>query len=232
MAQKKLFRFGEIKKFKNVLEYPNYIKNKWSEFFGNKNPIVLELACGRGEYTIGLSKLFPEKNFIGVDVKGNRMYLGAKTALDQNLKNAAFLRTQIEMIDNYFGESEVDEIWITFPDPQLRLSKAKKRLTHPRFLRLYHKFLKPNGKINLKTDSPDLYNFTLDVINIYGFTIIENRDNLYSDLNINDSLKIKTHYEKMDIARSERTHFLSFSLPHDIPEKDSELKTLLNEKAF
>jgi len=232
MAQKKLFRFGEIKKFKNVLEYPNDIKNKWSELFGNKNPIVLELACGRGEYTIGLSKLFPEKNFIGVDVKGNRMYLGAKTALDQNLKNAAFLRTQIEMIDNYFGESEVDEIWITFPDPQLRLSKAKKRLTHPRFLRLYHKFLKPNGKINLKTDSPDLYNFTLDVINIYGFTIIENRDNLYSDLNINDSLKIKTHYEKMDIARSERTHFLSFSLPHDIPEKDSELKTLLNEKAF
>lgn len=232
MAQKKLFRFGEIKKFKNVLEYPNDIKNKWSEFFGNKNPIVLELACGRGEYTIGLSKLFPEKNFIGVDVKGNRMYLGAKAALDQNLKNAAFLRTQIEMIDNYFGESEVDEIWITFPDPQLRLSKAKKRLTHPRFLRLYHKFLKPNGKINLKTDSPDLYNFTLDVINIYGFTIIENRDNLYSDLNINDSLKIKTHYEKMDIARSERTHFLSFSLPHDIPEKDSELKTLLNEKAF
>lgn len=232
MAQKKLFRFGEIKKFKNVLEYPNDIKNKWSEFFGNKNPIVLELACGRGEYTIGLSKLFPEKNFIGVDVKGNRMYLGAKTALDQNLKNAAFLRTQIEMIDNYFGESEVDEIWITFPDPQLRLSKAKKRLTHPRFLRLYHKFLKPNGKINLKTDSPDLYNFTLDVINIYDFTIIENRDNLYSDLNINDSLKIKTHYEKMDIARSERTHFLSFSLPHDIPEKDSELKTLLNEKAF
>lgn len=232
MAQKKLFRFGEIKKFKNVLEYPNYIKNKWSEFFGNKNPIVLELACGRGEYTIGLSKLFPEKNFIGVDVKGNRMYLGAKTALDQNLKNAAFLRTQIEMIDNYFGESEVDEIWITFPDPQLRLSKAKKRLTHPRFLRLYHKFLKSNGKINLKTDSPDLYNFTLDVINIYGFTIIENRDNLYSDLNINDSLKIKTHYEKMDIARSERTHFLSFSLPHDIPEKDSVLKTLLNEKAF
>lgn len=232
MAQKKLFRFGEIKKFKNVLEYPNDIKNKWSEFFGNKNPIVLELACGRGEYTIGLSKLFPEKNFLGVDVKGNRMYLGAKTALDQNLKNAAFLRTQIEMIDNYFGESEVDEIWITFPDPQLRLSKAKKRLTHPRFLRLYHKFLKPNGKINLKTDSPDLYNFTLDVINIYGFTIIENRDNLYSDLNINDSLKIKTHYEKMDIARSERTHFLSFSLPHDIPEKDSELKTLLNEKAF
>lgn len=232
MAQKKLFRFGEIKKFKNVLEYPNDIKNKWSEFFGNKNPIVLELACGRGEYTIGLSKLFPEKNFIGVDVKGNRMYLGAKTALDQNLKNAAFLRTQIEMIDNYFGESEVDEIWITFPDPQLRLSKAKKRLTHPRFLRLYHKFLKPNGKINLKTDSPDLYNFTLDVITIYDFTIIENRDNLYSDLNINDSLKIKTHYEKMDIARSERTHFLSFSLPHDIPEKDSELKTLLNEKAF
>jgi len=232
MAQKKLFRFGEIKKFKNVLEYPNDIKNKWSELFGNKNPIVLELACGRGEYTIGLSKLFPEKNFIGVDVKGNRMYLGAKTALDQNLKYAAFLRTQIEMIDNYFGESEVDEIWITFPDPQLRLSKAKKRLTHPRFLRLYHKFLKPNGKINLKTDSPDLYNFTLDVINIYDFTIIENRDNLYSDLNINDSLKIKTHYEKMDIARSERTHFLSFSLPHDIPEKDSELKTLLNEKAF
>ena len=136
MAQKKLQRFADIKTFKNVLEYPENMQGKWSSFFENENPIVLELACGSGEYTVGLSTLYPTKNIIGVDVKGNRMYIGAKKCLENNLTNAAFLRTQIELIPNYFAAGEVDEIWITFPDPQLRTSKAKKRLTHPRFLRL------------------------------------------------------------------------------------------------
>jgi tRNA (guanine-N7-)-methyltransferase len=137
MAQKKLQRFADIKTFANVLEYPENMQGEWKLFFKNTNPVVLELACGRGEYTVGLSKLFPHKNFIGVDIKGNRLYIGAKKCLEQRLNNAAFLRTQIAMLPKYFSAIEVNEIWITFPDPQLRTSKAKKRLTHPQFLRLY-----------------------------------------------------------------------------------------------
>jgi tRNA (guanine-N7-)-methyltransferase len=128
MGQKKLQRFADIKTFSNVLEYPEGMQGKWNSFFKNDNPIVLELACGRGEYTVGLSALFTDKNFIGVDIKGNRMYIGAKKCLDANINNAAFLRTQITLLSNYFNPAEVDEIWITFPDPQLRTSKSKKRL--------------------------------------------------------------------------------------------------------
>ena len=134
MAQKKLERFAAIKKFPNVLEYPLDILGNWNTFFSNENPLVLELACGRGEYTVAMAGLFPYQNFIGVDIKGNRMYIGAKKCLAGNINNAGFLRTQIEKLPDYFTKSEVDEIWITFPDPQLRISKAKKRLTHPRFL--------------------------------------------------------------------------------------------------
>ena len=141
MAQKKLKRFSDIKTFANVFEYPENMQGTWKTIFKNDNPVVLELACGRGEYTVGLSKLFPQRNYIGVDMKGNRMYIGAKKCLDENIANAAFLRTQIEMIDKYFVPGEITDIWITFPDPQLRTSKAKKRLTHPRYLRLYKKFL-------------------------------------------------------------------------------------------
>ena len=179
MAQKKLKRFGEIKTFSNVLEYPENIKGKWKDFFKNDNEIVLELACGKGEYATGLAQLYPHKNFIGVDIKGNRLWVGAKFALENKLNNVAFLRTQIDKLTNYFAPDEVSEIWITFPDPQLRMSKAKKRLTHPRFLRLYQQILKAGGKIHLKTDSPDLYNFTKTVIELYGLTIITNCENVY-----------------------------------------------------
>ncbi|HEV2830617.1 MAG TPA: tRNA (guanosine(46)-N7)-methyltransferase TrmB, partial [Hanamia sp.] len=151
MAQKKLKRFAEIKKFANVLEYPENMNGKWHAFFKNNNPIILELACGKGEYATGLAQLYPGKNFIGVEIKGNRLWVGAKFSLDNRLNNVAFLRTQIEKINQYFDGSEIDEIWITFPDPQLRISKAKKRLTHPRFLRLYQKILREGGKIHLKT---------------------------------------------------------------------------------
>ena len=133
VAQKKLQRFAEIKTFPNVLENPMGMKGKWRSFFKNENPVILELACGRGEYTIGLARLFPQQNFIGIDIKGNRMYIGAKKCLTEKISNAAFLRTQIEKLPDYFSEGEADEIWITFPDPHLRKSKAKKRLTHPRF---------------------------------------------------------------------------------------------------
>lgn len=231
MAQKKLYRFAQIKSFPNVLEYPENMKGEWNAFFKNNQPIVLELACGRGEYTIGLAGMFPHQNFIGVDVKGNRMYIGAKQALDTGLHNAAFLRTQIEMIASYFAPGEVDEIWITFPDPQLRLSKAKKRLTHPRFLRLYQQILKPGGRIHLKTDSPDLFRFTLTVARLYELQLHQVMDNVYADAQRNPVLNIQTHYEKMDIAQSRRTHYICFSLPDIFPDKDEVLKLTLIENA-
>lgn len=227
MAQKKLLRFAQIKTFPNVLEYPEGMQGNWHVFFKNNNPIVLELACGRGEYTVGLSALYPGKNFIGVDVKGNRMYIGAKKTLDNSQNNAAFLRTQIEMIADYFGEGEVSEIWITFPDPQLRVSKAKKRLTHPRFLRLYHKILKHAGTINLKTDSPPLYEFTKTVIALYKLTLIEDLADVYAEKNIPEELKIKTHYESLDIAQSKKIHYLKFTIPGELPDLDEQLKEIL-----
>jgi len=222
MAQKKLLRFAQIKQFENVLEYPEAMAGKWNEFFKNDHPIVLELACGRGEYTIGLAERFPEKNFIGVDIKGNRMYIGAKRALELKLSNAAFLRTQIEMIDTYFANSEVSEIWITFPDPQLRTSKAKRRLTHPKFLRLYSRILASTGSIQLKTDSPALYLFTRKVADMYGLPVEEELDDVYA-VPHRPELEIKTHYEGLDIAKSSKIHYLRFRLTPTIPDLDAAL---------
>jgi tRNA (guanine-N7-)-methyltransferase len=223
MGQKKLKRFAEIKTFANVLEKPENMQGKWSDFFKNNNPLILELACGRGEYTVGLSRLYPNKNFLGVDIKGNRIYIGAKKCLDEKLINAAFLRTQIEMLPMYFNQSEVDEIWITFPDPQLRTSHAKKRLTHPRFLRLYQQLLKPAGVIHLKTDSPKLYEFTKRVISLYGLTIIEDCDDVYNNSD-KEELQIKTHYEGLDIAGSNTVFYLQFKLPAIIVDIDEQLQ--------
>lgn len=233
MGQKKLIRFEEIKTFPNVLQFPQHIKGNWAAFFKNNNSIILELACGKGEYAVGLGSLYPEKNFIGVDLKGNRLWVGAKKALEQNLHNVAFLRIQIDQITDYFAASEVSEIWITFPDPQLRISKAKKRLTHPKFLRLYQQFLVPSGYIHLKTDSPALYFFTKKVIEMYGCRVHTDFDNLYKEQNISEALKIKTHYESLDIAQSNRIHYLSFSLPQQLPgkEKDEALKELLKSES-
>lgn len=230
MAQKKLLRFAEIKTFPNVKEYPVGMQGQWGVFFNNPHPVILELACGRGEYTVGLSQLFPEQNFIGVDVKGNRMYIGAKKCLEQKLNNAAFLRTQIEMLPDYFAPGEVDEIWITFPDPQLRTSKSKKRLTHPRFLRLYQQILKPGGWLHLKTDSPDLYRFTKRVAELYGLQIAEDSDDVYARPDVRKELTIKTHYESLDIAQSKKIHYLKFSLPEQIRDFDQELQEILKHE--
>ena len=230
MAQKKLQRFSEIKTFSNVLEYPENMKGKWKDFFKNNNPIILELACGKGEYAIGLTELYPQKNFIGVDIKGNRLWVGAKFALKNNLKNVLFLRTQIDNINQYFFKDEIAEIWITFPDPQLRFSKAKKRLTHPKFLRLYQQILKPGGKIHLKTDSPDLYHFTKSVIEFYNLILISDVANVYQQEILSAELGIKTHYEKLDIAKSNSIFYLCFSLPEIISENDEAFKNLLKEK--
>lgn len=231
MAQKKLQRFADIKTFKNVLEYPENMQGKWSSFFENENPIVLELACGRGEYTVGLSTLYPTKNIIGVDVKGNRMYIGAKKCLENNLTNAAFLRTQIELIPNYFAAGEVDEIWITFPDPQLRTSKAKKRLTHPRFLRLYAQLLKQGGCVHLKTDSPKLFLFTKRIIELFGLLLVEINNDIYANKESNPALTIKTHYESLDIAQSKRIHYLQFKLTTPLTNlNDNQLQEILKDE--
>jgi len=215
MGQKKLIRFEAIKSFSNVLQYPVDMQGKWANFFGNSNPLTLELACGKGEYAVGLARMFPQRNFIGIDLKGNRIYIGAKKSLEEELKNVAFLRSQIDKLANYFEKAEVSEIWITFPDPQLRKSKAKKRLTHPKFLRLYQQIMVPGGTIHLKTDSPDLYEFTLMVIEMYGLTLLESSDHVYEEASIKDELKIKTHYESLDIAQSNKVHYIRFTLPKE-----------------
>ncbi|MBS1929036.1 MAG: tRNA (guanosine(46)-N7)-methyltransferase TrmB [Chitinophagaceae bacterium] len=227
MGQKKLLRFSQIKSFENVLEYPENMPGNWNAFFKNQGPIILELACGRGEYTTGLAAMYPQNNYLGVDVKGNRIYLGAKKALDEGLGNAAFLRTQIEMISKYFLPGEVDEIWITFPDPQLRWSKAKHRLTHPRFLRAYRQFLKPGGVVHLKTDSPQLYQFTKTVIDLYRLPLLTQAEDIYAMDNLVPELNIKTHYEKLDIAKSSRIHYLKFKIEGELPvELDETLRTI------
>jgi tRNA (guanine-N7-)-methyltransferase len=206
------------------------MRGKWNAFFKNEGAITLELACGKGEYAVGLGRMHPERNFIGIDIKGNRIWRGAKTALDEGLANVAFVRSHIDKVTDYFTPGEVSEIWITFPDPQLRGSRAKKRLTHPRFLRLYKKILKEGGLVNLKTDSPDLYQFTLAVINLFELELLEHTDQVYKQEIIKPELMIKTHYEGLDIAQSNTIHYICFRINKELPlEKDEVLKQLLSE---
>jgi tRNA (guanine-N7-)-methyltransferase len=193
-------------------------------------PLTLELACGRGEYAVGLGRMFPEQHFIGIDLKGNRIWKGASIANKDGLTNVAFVRSQIELTSNYFSKNEVDEIWVTFPDPQLRWSKSKKRLTHPKFLRLYQQFLKNDGIVHLKTDSPLLYNFTLKVIELYGLHLIYKTDNLYAEQNIDPRCLIKTYYEGLDIAQSNKIHYIQFNIDRDLPlELDEILKEAIKD---
>jgi tRNA (guanine-N7-)-methyltransferase len=250
MGQKKLIKFAAIKEYNNVLEFPQDMQDKWAAFFyGLKNgtspieistlpstnaidtpKLTIELACGRGEYAVGLGRMFPNENFIGIDLKGNRIWKGASIANKDGLKNVAFVRSQIELTSNYFTKDEVDEIWITFPDPQLRWSKAKKRLTHPKFLRLYQQFLKKEGIVHLKTDSPLLYNFTLKVIEMYDLHLIYKTDNLYSEQNIDPRCLIKTYYEGLDIAQSNKIHYIQFNIDRDLPlELDEVLKEAIKD---
>ena len=227
MGHKKLLRFAAIRTFPNVLEYPEGMAGNWASFFKKESPLVLELACGKGEYAIGLGELYRDRNFIGVDVKGNRIWAGANKALQKQLNHVAFLRTQIDRIAEYFAKDEVDEIWITFPDPFLRKSKAKKRLTHPKFLRMYQKFLKPGGRIHLKTDSPDLYHFTKTVVELYALGLVADNNNLYKGDSIAPELQIKTYYEGLDIAQSKTVFYICFALPEKIADRDEQLKAAL-----
>mgnify|MGYP006276441283 FL=1 len=237
MGQKKLKRFAEIAAFNHVWEYPEHTAGQWNAYFNNNHPITLELACGKGEYTIGLATLHPENNYIGVDVKGNRIWVGAKQALTLDLGNAFFLRTQIGMIEKYFEKNEIAEIWLPFPDPQLRISKANKRLTHPVFLRKYKQFLQSDGYIHLKTDSPVLYQFTKLVIEMYHLELFEDSADIATDLPQNKALQIKTHYESLDIAKSKKVHYLRFKINNDLPlelddvlaKRTREIESLNNE---
>lgn len=230
MGQKKLVRFKELLTFDNVLQNPGNMKGKWRERFGNKNPITLELACGKGEYAVGLAALHPERNFIGADVKGNRIWVGAKQSRERNLYNVLFLRTQIDRIEQYFEPGEVAEIWITFPDPQLRWSKMKKRLTHPRFLRAYTSILVPGGIIHLKTDSPDLYHFTKKVTELCSLPVLEDINDVHAQPALSEELKIRTHYEGLNISGSHRIFYLRFSIDRPIPAIDETLKEFFRDK--
>ncbi|GAA4301515.1 tRNA (guanosine(46)-N7)-methyltransferase TrmB [Compostibacter hankyongensis] len=217
MGHNKLIRFEEILHFPNVLIYPEQQAGRWAEHFGNNHPVTLELACGKGDYTLALARRFPEENFIGVDIKGNRIWKGARTALDEGLRNVAFLRTQIGQLPAYFAPGEVKEIWITFPDPFLRKSKAKKRLTHPVFLHRYQQVLTPGGMIHLKTDSPELYAFTREVISENGCILAEDIPDVYALPAVPPLLDIRTFYESMHLAAGRTIRYLRFSLPDRLP---------------
>ena len=217
MGHKKLIRFEAIKHFKNVIEYPNNLTLNWQEHFNNAHPILLELACGKGEYTIGIAQLNPSLNLIGIDIKGNRIWNGAKYALENNLQNVCFIRTQIQFINQYFAKNAVNEIWITFPDPYIR-GKEKNRLTSQNYLSLYKQILKPTGLIHLKTDSPILYEYTIQILAQEKHTIMFNTDNLYSSIHLIENkqlqalLQINTYYEKLDIAGTNQIYYIQFKL--------------------
>ncbi len=216
MAKRKLLRFAEIETFSNVLYLPfreeNFsLKGKWSEHFGNTNPIVLELGCGKGEYTVGLAKKYPGKNFIGVDIKGNRIWRGAKTALEEKIANAAFLRTRIDLIEHAFGKDEADEIWITFPDPQPR--KENKRLTSQLFLHRYRNILKSGGFLHLKTDNKELYEFTLEVIGDNHHRLLDHTDDLYAQASGREEVcSIRTFYESGYLKAGKKICYIRFQL--------------------
>jgi tRNA (guanine-N7-)-methyltransferase len=214
--KRKLERFKEIETLPNVVEpfkeIYHYVKGKWNQdFFKNDNPITLELACGRGEYTIGLAKLFPSRNYIGVDIKGERIWKGSTTAVNENLNNVAFLRTMILLIENFFEEGEVDEIWITFPDPRPRLRDIKRRLTSPRFLEIYKHLLKPGGYVRLKTDNTGLYEFSLEELQSRkDITDLKFTADVYNSELRPECFDIRTRYEEAFASKGEKIKYLRF----------------------
>lgn len=219
MAKNKLSKFADMEEYPHVFQYPYAVlkekgfdlKGKWGEsFFKNNNPIVLELGCGKGEYTVGLGKLFPDKNFIGLDIKGARMWTGAKQALEEELPNVAFLRTHIELVNHFFAKGEVSEIWITFPDPQMK--KVIKRMTSTRFMQLYSQILLPNGLIHLKSDSNFMFTYTCEMVNVNGLTVRAMTDDLYHDEQFKEDkiLSIQTYYEQQWLSRGLTIKYIQF----------------------
>lgn len=236
MGKNKLKKFAEIANMECVLQYPREqllsegfpYKGKWHELFNNHNPIVLELGCGKGEYTVGLANKYSDKNFIGIDIKGARIWKGAKQATETKLENAKFLRAEIENLEEFFDEGEVGEIWITFPDPQMQ--KRRKRLTSTNFLEKYSSILAPGGKLHLKTDSPFLYEYTRRLIDINNLEVIEITDDLYGSGKADPINSIKTFYESQWLSRGKSIKLISFKITpgviltepeeEDIPKDD------------
>lgn len=211
MPRKKLKRFAELSAFDNVFQEPPDCKSRWSqEAFGNNNPITLELACGKGEYTLALAQRFPDGNFIGIDRKGERIWKGARMALEQNLKNVIFLRTDVENISDMFGENEISEIWITFPDPYPKQGKALKRLTSPRLLKIYRQILELNGVIHLKTDDDDLFDYTLRILKAEDCILHKVTRDLYEKPISDQLLALKTTYEKRHMEAGRTIKYLRF----------------------
>ncbi|MBR5469314.1 MAG: tRNA (guanosine(46)-N7)-methyltransferase TrmB [Paludibacteraceae bacterium] len=220
MGKNKLFKFREMETFPHVFQYSFdelqnmngfTLKGKWNNiFFKNTNPIVVELGCGKGEYTVGLAKRYPNKNFIGIDIKGARIWTGAKESFQNDMKNVAFLRTGINLLHHFFAENEVAEIWITFPDPQMK--KTRKRLTSSAFLALYKQILQPNGIIHLKTDSNFMYTYTKAIVEENKYKIFTATENLYNDFPKDDILSIKTFYEQQWLARGLDIKYLKFQI--------------------
>ena len=224
MGKGKLAKFADMERYENVFQYPYGVisdvpfemQGHWREmYFKNENPIVLELGCGKGEYTVGLARLFPDVNFIGVDIKGARMWTGATEALKEGLRNVAFLRTNIEIIDRFFGEDEVQEIWLTFSDPQMK--NPRKRLTSTYFMNRYRRFLIDGGVIHLKTDSNFLFTYTSYMVEKNQLPVLFRTEDLYHDERIDDDtrkiLAIQTYYESMWIARGLNIKYLKWQLP-------------------
>lgn len=199
----------------NVLEYPEGIRDQWNlKYFNNNNPLVLELGCGKGEYTLEMARRFPRKNFVGVDIKGARIWKGAGTALQEALKNVAFLRTGIEKLDDYFGNNEVSGVWITFPDPYPKKSKASKRLVSPRFLGIYRKVLQPGGQIHLKTDNGQLFEYALETLTDEKCQIHNYTRHLHRSELLNGITGIRTYYEQKMMEEEKATiKYACFSLP-------------------
>lgn len=233
MSKGKLAKFADMAAYPHVFEYPYSVaddvpfnmKGHWADrFFNNDNPIVLELGCGRGEYTVGLARLFPEKNFIGVDIKGARMWSGATESLNEGLKNVAFLRTNIEIIDRFFAPGEVSEIWLTFSDPQMK--KATKRLTSTYFMNRYRQFLVDGGLIHLKTDSNFMYTYTQYMVSHNALPVEFSTDDLYHSGLVDNILSIRTYYEQQWLDRGLSIKYLKFRLPQKgtLQEPDVEIE--------
>ena len=233
MGKNKLQKFADMAAYPHVFEYPYSVaenvpfemKGKWHEsFFKNSNPIVLELGCGRGEYTVGLGRMFPDKNFIAVDIKGARMWSGATESISEGLTNVAFLRTNIEIIERFFAEGEVSEIWLTFSDPQMK--KATKRLTSTYFMNRYRQFLKLDGIIHVKTDSNFMFTYTRYMIEENKLPVLFITEDLYHSNLVDDILGIKTYYEQQWLDRGLSIKYIKFALPQDgvLKEPDVEIE--------
>jgi len=233
VGKNKLSKFADMEVFPHVFQVSAHalregisfdMKGKWNElFFKNNHPIVLELGCGKGEYTVGLGQLYPDKNFVGVDIKGARLWTGAKASFEKGMNNVAFLRTNIEMIHHFFAENEVSEIWLTFPDPQMK--KVTKRLTATNFMKSYQQFVKPNGLIHLKTDSNFMFTYTCEMVKVNHYPVIFSTTDLYASELKDPILSIKTYYEQQWLDRGLTIKYIQFMLEKrsDFTEPDTEI---------